>query len=75
MTEKQEKELKKAFTLENFKKLLYFVNACAGEGIQFGTRCADELLYLEILKEVSEENFDYTQFDEESYKFLGMEIN
>lgn len=44
MTEKQEKELKKAFTWDNFKKLLYFVNGCAGEGFQIGTKCADEFL-------------------------------
>lgn len=71
MTKKEEKELKKAFTWDNFKKLLYFVNGCAGEGIQVGTKCADEFLYFEILKEVSEEKFDYTKFDEDSYKFLG----
>ena len=54
MTKDEENELRKAFTFENFKKLLYFVNSCAGDGLQIGNVCADELLY-DILAEVSED--------------------
>lgn len=74
MTKDEEQELRKAFTFENFKKLLYFVNGCAGEGLQLGTVCADELLYLEILKELNEEKFDFTKFDAESNEFLGINL-
>ena len=55
MTKDEELELRKAFIFENFKKLLYFVNCCAGEGLQLGKVCADELLYRDILAEVSED--------------------
>lgn len=39
MTKEEEYELRKAFTFENFKKLIYFVNCCAGEGFQLGKVC------------------------------------
>ena len=71
MTKDEEKELRKAFTFENFKKLLYFVNCCAGEGIQLGKVCADELLYRDILAEVSEDVWE--SIDKEAYQFLGIE--
>ena len=71
MTKDEEKELRKAFTFENFKKLLYFVNCCAGEGIQLGKVCADELLYRDILAEVSEDVLE--TIDKEAYQFLGIE--
>ena len=71
MTKDEEKELRKAFTFENFKKLLYFVNCCAGEGIQLGKVCADELLYRDILAEVSEDVLE--TIDKEGNQFLGIE--
>ena len=71
MTKDEEKELRKAFTFENFKKLLYFVNCCAGEGIQLGKVCADELLYRDILAEVSEDVLE--TIDKESNQFIGIE--
>ena len=72
MTKYEELELRKAFTFENFKKLLYFVNCCAGEGIQLGKVCADELLYdIFILAEVSEDVWE--AIDKETDKFLGIE--
>ena len=70
MTKDEENELRKAFTFENFKKLLYFVNCCAGEGLQLGKVCADDLEY-DILKEVSEDVWE--TIDKEAYKFLGIE--
>ena len=71
MTKDEELELQKAFTFENFKKLLYFVNCCAGEGIQLGKVCADELLYRDILAEVSEDVLE--TIDKEGNQFLGIE--
>ena len=71
MTKDEEKELRKAFTFENFKKLLYFVNCCAGEGLQLGKVCADELLYRDILAEVSEDVWE--TIDKEADQFLGIE--
>ena len=71
MTKDEELELRKAFTFENFKKLLYFVNCCAGEGIQLGKVCADELLYRDILAEVSEDVLE--TIDKESNQFIGIE--
>ena len=71
MTKDEELELRKAFTFENFKKLLYFVNCCAGEGLQLGKVCADELLYRDILKEVSEDVLE--TIEEETNQFLGIE--
>ena len=71
MTKDEEKELRKAFTFENFKKLLYFVNCCAGEGLQLGKVCADELLYRDILAEVSEDVLE--TIEEETNQFLGIE--
>ena len=71
MTKDEENELRKAFTFENFKKLLYFVNCCAGEGIQLGKVCADELLYRDILAEVSEDVLE--TIDKESNQFIGIE--
>ena len=71
MTKDEEKELRKAFTFENFKKLLYFVNCCAGEGLQIGKVCADELLYRDILAEVSEDVLE--TIDKEGNQFLGIE--
>ena len=71
MTKDEENELRKAFTFENFKKLLYFVNCCAGDGLQIGNVCADELLYCDILKEVSEDVWE--TIDEEGNQFLGIE--
>ena len=71
MTKDEENELRKAFTFENFKKLLYFVNCCAGEGLQIGKVCADELLYQDILVEVSEDVWE--AIDKEAYQFLGIE--
>ena len=70
MTKDEEHDLRKAFTFENFKKLLYFVNCCAGEGIQLGKVCADELLYRDILAEVSEDVLE--TIDKESNQFLGI---
>ena len=72
MTKDEENELRKAFTFENFKKLLYFVNCCAGECIQLGKVCADELLFdILILSEVSEDVWE--AIDKESYQFIGIE--
>ena len=72
MTKYEELELRKAFTFENFKKLLYFVNCCAGEGLQLGKVCADELMYdIFILAEVSEDVWETV--DKETDKFLGIE--
>ena len=72
MTKDEELELRKAFTFENFKKLLYFVNGCAGEGLQLGKVCADELLYdIFILAEVSEDVWE--TIDKEGNQFLGIE--
>ena len=71
MTKDEEKELQKAFTFENFKKLLYFVNCCAGEGLKLGKVCADELLYRDILAEVSEDVLE--TIDKEGNQFLGIE--
>ena len=71
MTKDEENELRKAFTFENFKKLIYFVNCCAGEGIQLGKVCADELLYRDILVEVSEDVLE--TIDKESNQFIGIE--
>ena len=71
MTKDEENELRKAFTFENFKKLLYFVNCCAGEGLQIGKVCADELLYRDILAEVSEDVLE--TIDKEGNQFLGIE--
>ena len=71
MTKDVENELRKAFTFENFKKLLYFVNCCAGEGLQIGKVCADELLYRDILAEVSEDVLE--TIDKEGNQFLGIE--
>ena len=71
MTKDEELELRKAFTFENFKKLLYFVNCCAGEGLQLGKVCADELLYRDILAEVSEDVLE--KIEEETNTFLGID--
>lgn len=71
MTKDEEYDLRKAFTFENFKKLLYFVNFCAGEGLQLGKVCSDELLYRDILKEVSEDVFE--TIEKEGNQFLGTE--
>ena len=71
MTKDEENELRKAFTFENFKKLLYFVNCCAGEGLQLGKVCADELLYRDILAEVSEDVWE--NIEKEGNQFLGIE--
>ena len=71
MTKDEENELRKAFTFENFKKLLYFVNCCAGDGLQIGNVCADELLYRGILAEVSEDFLE--TIEEETNHFLGIE--
>ena len=71
MTREEENELRKAFTFENFKKLLYFVNGCAGEGLQLGKVCADELLYSDILAEVSEDVLE--TIEKEGNQFLGIE--
>ena len=71
MTKDEEQDLRKAFTFENFKKLLYFVNSCAGESLQIGKICSDELLYRDILAEVSEDVWE--AIDKEAYQFLGIE--
>lgn len=71
MTKDEELELRKAFTFENFKKLLYFVNCCAGESLQIGNVCSDELLYSDILSEVSEDVWE--TIDKEANQFLGIE--
>ena len=71
MTKDEENELRKAFTFENFKKLIYFVNCCAGEGFQLGKVCADELLYCDILAEVSEDVLE--AINKETNQFLGSE--
>ena len=71
MTKDEENELRKAFTFENFKKLLYFVNCCAGEGLQLGKVCADELLYQDILAEVSEDVLE--TIEKETSTFLGID--
>ena len=74
MTKDEEKELRKAFTFENFKKLLYFVNCCAGEGLQLGKVCADELMYdIFILAEVSEDVLE--TIEKETNTFLGIDNN
>ena len=71
MTKDEEYDLRKAFSFENFKKLLYFVNCCAGEGLQLGKICADELLYQDILAEVSEDVLE--TIEEETNAFLGID--
>ena len=71
MTKGEENDLRKAFTFENFKKLLYFVNCCAGEGLQLGKVCADELLYQDILAEVSEDVSE--TIEKETNSFLGFD--
>ena len=71
MTKAEELDLRKAFTFENFKKLLYFVNCCAGEGLQLGKVCADELLYQDILAEVSEDVLE--TIEKETNTFLGFD--
>ena len=71
MTKDEEHDLRKAFTFENFKKLLYFVNCCAGEGLQLGKVCADEMLYRDILAEVSEDVLE--TLEKETNQFLGIE--
>ena len=71
MTKGEENDLRKAFTFENFKKLLYFVNCCAGEGLQLGKVCADELLYRDILAEVSEDVLE--TIEKETNEFLGFD--
>ena len=71
MTKDEEYDLRKAFTFENFKKLLYFVNCCAGEGLQLGKVCADELLYRDILAEVSEDVCE--TIEKEGHQFLEIE--
>ena len=71
MTKDEELELRKVFTFENFKKLLYFVNCCAGEGLQLGKVCADELLYRDILAEVSVDVLE--TIEEETNAFLGID--
>ena len=72
MTKGEENDLRKAFTFENFKKLLYFVNCCAGEGIQLGKVCADELMYdILILAEVSEDVWE--TIEKETNTFLGID--
>ena len=71
MTKDEELELRKAFTFENFKKLIYFVNCCAGEGLQLGKVCADELLYQDILAEVSVDVLE--MIEEETSEFLGID--
>ena len=71
MTKDEENELRKAFTFVNFKKLLYFVNCCAGEGLQLGKVCADELLYRDILAEVSEDVLE--TIEKETNTFLGFD--
>ena len=71
MPKDEELDLRKAFTFENFKKLLYFVNCCAGEGLQLGKVCADELLYSDILAEVSEDVWE--TIEKEGNQFLGIE--
>ena len=72
MTKDEEYDLRKAFTFENFKKLLYFVNCCAGEGLQLGKVCADELMYdILILAEVSEDVWE--TIDKETDQFIGIE--
>ena len=71
MTKDEENDLRKAFTFENFKKLLYFVNCCAGEGLQLGKVCADELLYQDILAEVSEDVL--VTIEKETNTFLGFD--
>ena len=71
MTKDEENDLRKAFTFENFKKLIYFVNCCAGEGLQLGKVCADELLYQDILAEVSEDVLE--TIEEETNAFLGID--
>ena len=71
MTKDEENDLRKAFTFENFKKLLYFVNCCAGEGLQLGKVCADELLYQDILAEVSVDVLE--MIEEETSEFLGID--
>ena len=70
MTKDEENDLRKAFTFENFKKLLYFVNCCAGDSLQIGKVCADELLYRDILAEVSEDVWE--TIDKEANQFLGI---
>ena len=70
MTKDEELDLRKAFTFENFKKLLYFVNCCAGEGLQLGKVCADELEY-DILAEVSEDVWE--TIEKEGNQFLGID--
>ena len=73
MTKAEENDMRKAFTFENFKKLIYFVNCCAGEGLQLGKVCADELLYQDILAEVSEDVLE--TIEEETNTFLGIDDN
>ena len=73
MTKDEDYDLRKAFTFENFKKLFYFVNCCASEGLQLGKVCADELLYRDILAEVSEDVLE--TIEKETNTFLGIDDN
>lgn len=65
MTKDEEYDLRKAFTFENFKKLLYV----AGEGLQIGECDAGDLLYCDVLKNVSEV---CETIDKEANQFLGI---
>lgn len=40
------------------------------EGFRVGKKDSDVFLYYEIMKDVSDEVFDYTKFDEETSKFI-----
>ncbi|HBO59702.1 MAG TPA: hypothetical protein DD624_07330 [Alphaproteobacteria bacterium] len=72
MTKDEEQELRKAFTFENFMKLLWFVNGCVGEGWQIGKVCSDELLYYDVLKDVDASIVDFNGFDKDTNTFLGI---
>lgn len=72
MTNDYENELRKAFTFDNFKKLLYFVSACADEGLQIGECDAGDLLYCDVLENVLFDDKYNRAFENDAEKFVGV---
>lgn len=67
--EEFDKKLKKACNFKNFKKLVLFANACAGESLTVGNIKSDEWLYFDVLKSLGDD-FDYTQLDIQAYIYV-----
>lgn len=70
---KQEKEfdkqLKKACNFKNFKKLVLFANACAGESLVVGNIESDKWLYFDVLKSLGDD-FDYGSLDKQANEYV-----